>query len=357
MSNENEILKPLQEASNLPFPPILKQIIKNAERNVLALPHGERHSEVLKKFSTALFIYAGPLAYEFLQKNLHQALPSLRTVQRTVHARYKAINEGEFCFDGLVSHIAQYNTVSVVSIGEDATRIICRVEYDVRTDRCVGFVLPLKNGLPVLDSFLATSFDAIENMFATQTPARYAYIYMAQPLDQNIPAFCLACFGTNNKFTAEHVLLRWQHIYKECERRKINVISFSGDGDPHVMKAMRVSTGLLSDKVQVQRDVLVPRLSYPASWCSWFWMDQPSRIAYVQDIVHIAVKLKCRLLKPSIILPMGSYVAGVHHLRIVKGGAPEGGGAPERGDPPEGGVGDAPDHSSSTCRRLGDRGF
>ena len=33
------------------------------------------------------------------------------------------------------------------------------------------------------------------------------------------------------------------------------------------------------------------------------------------------------------------------------------GGAPERGDPPEGGVGDAPDHSSSTCRRLGDRGF
>ena len=47
-------------------------------------------------------------------------------------------------------------------------------------------------------------------------------------------------------------------------------------------------------------------------------MNEPSRIAYVQDVVHIAVKLKCRLLKPSIVLPMGSYVAGVHHLRIVK---------------------------------------
>ena len=34
----------------------------------------------------------------------------------------------------------------------------------------------------------------------------------------------------------------------------------------------------------------------------------------------------------------------------------EEGGAPERGDPPEGGVGDAPDHSSSTWR-LGERGF
>ena len=47
-------------------------------------------------------------------------------------------------------------------------------------------------------------------------------------------------------------------------------------------------------------------------------MNEPSRIAYVQDVVHIAVKLKCRLLKLSIVLPMGSYVAGVHHLRIVK---------------------------------------
>ena len=28
---------------------------------------------------------------------------------------------------------------------------------------------------------------------------------MAQPLSQNVPAFCLACLGTDNKFTAEHI--------------------------------------------------------------------------------------------------------------------------------------------------------
>ena len=33
------------------------------------------------------------------------------------------------------------------------------------------------------------------------------------------------------------------------------------------------------------------------------------------------------------------------------------GGAPERGDLPEVGVGNAPDHSSSTCRWLDERGF
>ena len=85
------------------------------------------------------------------EKKLHQALPSLRTVQHIVHAKYEDMNEGEFCFDGLVAHIAQHNAVNVVSIGEDGTRIICRVEYDIRTNRCVGFVLPLKNGLPEVD--------------------------------------------------------------------------------------------------------------------------------------------------------------------------------------------------------------
>ena len=34
--------------------------------------------------------------------------------------------------------------------------------------------------------------------------------------------------------------------------------------------------------------------------------------------MHIAVKLKCWLLKPSIVLPMGRYVAGVHHIRLVQ---------------------------------------
>ena len=44
----------------------------------------------------------------------------------------------------------------------------------------------------------------------------------------------------NNKFTAEHVLLRWQYIMKECEKRGIRNVSFGGDGDSRLMKAMRV---------------------------------------------------------------------------------------------------------------------
>ncbi len=51
---------------------------------------------------------------------------------------------------------------------------------------------------------------------------------------------------------------------------------------------------------------------------AWFPIKYPTTIAYVQDTVHIAVKLKSRLLKPSIILPLGKYTAGIHSLQSIK---------------------------------------
>ena len=114
----------------------------NAEKNAGNSKHGYRHTEIVKKFAIALFIYSGPLAYDFLQHNLSQALPSLRTVRRLVYSEYKTITEGEFRFDELETYLNKHNAPKVISLGEDATRVVSRVEYDSETDRCVGFVLP-----------------------------------------------------------------------------------------------------------------------------------------------------------------------------------------------------------------------
>ena len=116
-----------EEVPSCSLMPVLKQIISNAEKNAEKLPCGRRHPEVLKKFCIALFIYAGLVAYDFLQQNLSQALPSLPTIRRIVHSQYKTMNEGDFQFDDLVTHITQHKAPSIITIGEDATRIICRV--------------------------------------------------------------------------------------------------------------------------------------------------------------------------------------------------------------------------------------
>eukprot|EP00731_Ephydatia_muelleri_P021868 Em0014g459a len=128
--------------------------------------------------------------------NMPQALPSLRTVQRIVHHEYEVMNEGEFRFDQLANHINSYKCARVIVIGEDATRLVARVDYDPETNRLVGFVLP-------------------EDSFKSSKISKYALVYIAQPLSPGVPAFPLACIGTDNKFTADILLKRWSHISRK----------------------------------------------------------------------------------------------------------------------------------------------
>ncbi len=68
------------------------------------------------------------------------------------------------------------------------------------------------NGLPLVDSFLAVSFKAMEDMFKSAATAKCAYVYIAQSLCLNAPYFSLACIGSDNKFTAQHVMLRYIYV-------------------------------------------------------------------------------------------------------------------------------------------------
>ena len=134
---------------------MLKQLVVNAENDALKLPQQRRHELVLK---TSLYILSGPMAYNFIHRNLPEAIPSLRTIQRIVSNDYKPLHEGDFRFEELLSHLSSYNACNVITIGEDATRLVSRVEYDSETDKLVGFVLPIDDiRLPLCDSFMAVS--------------------------------------------------------------------------------------------------------------------------------------------------------------------------------------------------------
>ena len=51
-------------------------------------------------------------------------------------------------------------------------------------------------------------------MFKENEVAKLAYVYMAQALSLRVPAFCLVCLGTDNRYTAEDVLKRWKYIFR-----------------------------------------------------------------------------------------------------------------------------------------------
>ena len=296
------------------FTPLFQSLVDNAQLNIHKLPKERRHDHVMKKFSTSLFIYAGSLAYSFVHQNMPQALPSLRTVQRIVHHEYEVMNEGEFRFDQLANHINSYKCARVIVIGEDATRLVARVDYDPETNRLVGFVLPEgEDSLPSIDAHVAISFQSIEDSFKSSKISKYALVYIAQPLSPGVPAFPLACIGTDNKFTADILLKRWSHISSECQKRGISVLSFGSDGDSRELKNMQYCTALFT--MHASKDV---KSCIPSHWKSWFFLKKPTQVAYVQDTVHVGTKLRSRLLTPSIILALGKYVAGAHHLQLVQ---------------------------------------
>ena len=90
---------------------------------------------------------------------MQDALPSLRTIQTIVQSQE---------FDTLMTHLTKHHAHPIVTVAEDATRIVKRVEYDPVTNKCVGFVLRLDDdGNPKTNVCLATSFEAIEGMFSS----------------------------------------------------------------------------------------------------------------------------------------------------------------------------------------------
>jgi len=76
-------------------------------------------------------------------------------------------------------------------------------------------------------------------MFATRVKASTGYLIMAQPLADGSPPFCLALFGTDNRFTAEDVAKRWAWMKLEAQQHGITIAGFSSDADPKLLRAMR----------------------------------------------------------------------------------------------------------------------
>uniref|UniRef100_A0A1X7USD2 PHD-type domain-containing protein n=1 Tax=Amphimedon queenslandica TaxID=400682 RepID=A0A1X7USD2_AMPQE len=290
--------------------------MENVKRNSNRLDHGRRHSSELKKFATILLINAGPMAYEFLHRNMSEALPSLRTVQGIIHSDYQQFREGHFRFDQLLQHLHKYNAPLLVTVAEDATRIVKTVEYDPSSNICVGFMLPNNDkGIPIIDSFTVSTFNDIEKYFTTATICSYAYVFTVQPLKEGSPSFCLGCIGSNNKFTALDVLHRWQYIYTELAKRGVRVINFASDGDSRLLRAMRVLCHFTLEDKELSLNTEETSIHTP-QLKKWL-CTKLHHILGVQDMVHIGVKMKSRLLKPSIILPMGHFIATPAHLHIL----------------------------------------
>lgn len=103
---------------------------------------------------------------------------------------------------------------------------------------------------------------------------------MAVSLDDKPSAsFCLCAFGTNNKFSAINAYSRIRTIIEKLEEFGIEVLGFSGDGDPRMVKIQKYLMGA---------------------------NDTP--LFATQDAHHMVKNMKNRGIKPSFPMKIGSTI-------------------------------------------------
>lgn len=245
---------------------------------------------------------ARPLAYETLQRNLEAALPSLPSTNRYIRASNCNISEGILRCEELRIYLSDRKLPMTVSLSEDATRIIDKVQYDPNTNQLIGFVLPINdtNGLPIPFKFPARNADDIFSHFSGEnTVSSFLNVVVAQPLAV-APRFCLLIYGSDCRYSAFEVSNRWTHIISELKKVGIKVLTFASDSDPKYNRAMRELSKINKSNEH-----------------DWFACELSDGTFYIQDIIHIATKLRnflLRLLRNKKGLPFGKNYVRLQHL-------------------------------------------
>lgn len=202
----------------------------------------------------------------------------------------KRVVEGELRCEELSNYLDNMNARKCVWISEDGTAITPRINYDSATDQIVGLVLPFdcKTGSPKILSYEATSAETIINYMKNNKQSQLIYVVMAQPIDENLPPFILQLFGLDSSsFSAQDVVNRWKYIKDELAKFGISVHGFSSDGDPRLLSAM----------------------------CFQMLNNPNSQTYCVQDHIHIATKMRNRLLRNGPNMLLGKSEISVEHLK------------------------------------------
>lgn len=211
--NQENLVNPAQH--------LLKKLIATADRNSDRNKHGYRYERHEMLFASYIRMITGPLAYDTIQKNLEAALPSLSSTNRYIRKFNCHVTEGVLRCDELKVYLEERNLPLVVSLSEDGTRIVDRVQYCSVTNQLIGFVPPIhkETGMPIPFMRPARNSEEIFNHFSNEhSISSFVNVVMAQPIG-NAPPFCLLVFSSNNTYTTNDVMNRFQHITLQLKKK------------------------------------------------------------------------------------------------------------------------------------------
>lgn len=223
---------------------LLNELILASKQNFKKPATHHRYSDIIKYFSTYIYMLCGKNCYEILSHNLPipktpsicksfnihvqtnwlekfiviDFLTFICSIVKYIQTNKRLVLEGELRCKELYDYLDKLKAPKCVWPSEDASGIIQKAVFDVKTNQIVGLVLPLVNstGMPKTHSYVAQTIQDIEN-FMKKPTSKLVYVVMAQPAQMKSAPFVLQIFGTNNTFTAQNVLDRWNTTIHELK--------------------------------------------------------------------------------------------------------------------------------------------
>ncbi|UJR24367.1 hypothetical protein I4U23_005744 [Adineta vaga] len=265
-----------------------------------------QYNSRMQRFASSVYTLRGRNVYQFLRLNLPGAFQSIPTLEAYHNEFCTNIEEGEFRFHELINYSNKINC-SYVFISEDCTGVISKISYDIQSNSFIGFCPQLNNGIPSTRQYQTDDFHELEKWFDTVEKSTLVSIHTVQPVASESSApFLLSSFGTNNQITSISILSLWLFIFDNCLAGNIRVVGYSSDADPKFLKAMRLATGYFSQlpnfNLLNRNDIFETKI--PQSWI-WFYMRAKQLFLCFQDSIHLATKLRNRLLSKTASLLMG----------------------------------------------------
>lgn len=281
---------------------IIKETVKNNFKNISRKPNigkGARYTDEMKNIGAYLYLMGGRKDYEELVVNL--GLPSVSTIINHIGKSCEKVLEGQLRVIQLKKFLEKQGLPLFVFISEDGTKLTPRIKYDIARNQVAGLCPSInENGMPEVQSFPATSPEAIKEYIDSRTKSSIVYVILATAVAEKTISFNLLSFGTDNKFSVDQVLLRWAIMEKQLKDHGIVILGYAADGDSRLIAAMKVRMGL-------PRELNNSLHGIPEEWQHWYAAKSQSSLAYVQDTIHLVNKLKNAVLSYTRALQIGKF--------------------------------------------------
>ena len=295
----------------------LYEFIENTFSNLTQSKSRYRYNDHIKRFGLTLFLLGGRNLYQFIYLNLPGALPHVSSLQKTIDESSQGLPEGNFRYEMTKQYLVSMQS-EYVFCAEDCTAVVPKVVYNSRLNTFIGFSLPLFNGFPLVKFYSTDSFQQLENWFTTTTQSTLLNIQTVQPLGSHtndLSPYLLSAYGTDGRYTSNHIISRWIEIFENFRARSIRVLGYSTDCDSKYLRSMRIITRFFTSSANTipHLDNYAFNINLNADWI-WFYLKPQQLFICFQDPIHIATKLRNRLLSSTATMLLGNESMNINYL-------------------------------------------